>query len=182
MESVLALVCIVFFAVLTYGFIQGANIDRFHVQNCRSLYIPEDIDLSIASQSIQGLDIDGLKKRARELDASREFVDTSDEVDLKVYIVRNSISDEHILFEQLDKTLDKDAIKREGDHVRLRISNEVKQMSDREKKDISEDLGIKNNDSDIIDTLINKMESKPWLKDPATMIDELKKDTGVYDY
>ena len=182
MESVLALICIVFFAVLTYGFIQGANLDRFHIQNCRSLYIPEDIDLATAFQSIQGLDIDGLKKRARELDASREFVDKSDEVDLKVYIVRNSISDKHILFKQLDKTLDKEIIKREGDRVRIRISNEVKNMSDREKKDISEDLGIKNNDADIIDTLIHQTESKPWLKDPTTTIDELRKDVGVYDY
>ena len=182
MESVLALICIVFFAVLTYGFIQGANIDRFHIQNCRSLYIPEDIDLETAFQSIQGLDTDGLKKRARELDANREFVDKSDDVDLKVYIVRNSISDEHILFKQLDKTLDKEIITREGDRVRIRISNEVRNMSDQEKKDISEDLGIKNNDADIINALIHQTESKPWLKDPTTTIDELRKDVGVYDY
>ena len=44
MESVLALICIVFFVILTYGFIEGANLDRFHVQSCRTLYIPEDID------------------------------------------------------------------------------------------------------------------------------------------
>ena len=107
MESVLALICIVFFAVLTYGFIQGANLDRFHVQSCRNIYVPEDMDLSVAIQSIHGLDKERLKKRARDLGAKKSFVDTLSESDLKVYIVQNSVSNEHINFEELESVIKK---------------------------------------------------------------------------
>ena len=102
MESVLALICIVFFVILTYGFIEGANLDRFHVQSCRTLYIPEDIDLATALQSIEGLDKKGLQGRARSLGADKSRVDKLSIQDLKIYIVQKSVSNEHIMFEKLE--------------------------------------------------------------------------------
>jgi len=109
MRSVVALISIGFLAVLTYGFIQGANLNRFHVNSCRNIYVPEDMDLSVALQSIRGLGIQALRARARDLGARKSFVEKLPELDLKIYIIQNSMSNEHIAFESLEKTIqDKD--------------------------------------------------------------------------
>ena len=115
MRSVLALISIGFFAVLTYGFIQGTNLDRFHVQSCRTIYVPEDMDLSVALQSVKGLSIQALRARARDLGAKKLFVDKLSELDLKIYIIQKSISNEHIPFETLETIIqdkDKDKFKK----------------------------------------------------------------------
>ena len=66
MESILAILCIVFFAVLTYGLVQSSNITKYHLDDCRTIYIPEEIDLETAYKSIKGKNLNALKKRARE--------------------------------------------------------------------------------------------------------------------
>jgi hypothetical protein len=111
MDSILAILCIVFFAVLTYGLVQGRNLTKDHLYNCRTLYIPEDIDLETAYKSVLHKKLDSLKKRARELGATKLFVDTFKEEDepwleLKEYIIVNSISEEHILFNDIQLDID----------------------------------------------------------------------------
>jgi len=105
MESVLSLLCIVFFSLLTYGLIQGYNLQKHHKFNCRTIYIPEDIDLETAFDSIKYKNLDQLKKRARQLGATKDFVDSLSELELKVFIVQNSISNEHILFKELEEEI-----------------------------------------------------------------------------
>ena len=67
MNSLLSIFCIVFFSIITYAVITGANLNKNHKYNCRTLYIPEDIDLETAFDSVQYKDINELKKRAKEL-------------------------------------------------------------------------------------------------------------------
>ena len=105
MKSVLSIVCIAFLAILTYGLIQGSNLQNHHKYNCQTLYISENIDLETAYKSIEGKDTSGLKKRARQLGASKEFVDPLSDIELKVFIIQTSISDEHILFEELEEEI-----------------------------------------------------------------------------
>ena len=105
MESVLALLCIVFFILLTYGLIQGHNLQKHHKFNCRTIYIPEDIDLETAFQTIENKDTNQLKKRARQLGATKDFVDSITDIELKVFIIQTSISNEHILFKELEEEI-----------------------------------------------------------------------------
>lgn len=105
MESVLALLCMFFFTLLTYGLIQGHNLQKHHKFNCRNIYIPEDIDLETAFDSIKYKDLNQLKKRARQLGATKDFVDSISDLELKVFIVQTSISDEHILFKELEEEI-----------------------------------------------------------------------------
>jgi len=105
MESILAILCIVFFVIVTYGLIQGANLTKFHKDNCRTIYLPEHIDLETAFKHVDGKSLDELKKRGRSLGASKGFVDKSTEKDLKIFIIQNSISDEHILFNDLSEDI-----------------------------------------------------------------------------
>ena len=105
MESVLALLCIVFFTLLTYGLIQGHNLQKHHKFNCRTIYIPEDIDLETAFKTVDHKDTNQLKKRARQLGATKEFVDSITDIELKVFIIQTSISEEHILFKELEEEI-----------------------------------------------------------------------------
>jgi len=79
--------------------------NKFHKHNCRTLYIPEAMDLEGAFHSIKGLDSDGLKRRALEVGGTHEYVDTVTDIDLKVFIIQNSLSDEHILFKDIRKDI-----------------------------------------------------------------------------
>tara|TARA_Y100000389_G_scaffold66357_1_gene62454 strand:+ start:261 stop:848 length:588 start_codon:yes stop_codon:yes gene_type:complete len=110
MESILAIFCIVSLTILMYGLIQSSNINKFHKYNCHTLYIPEDLDLEEAFKSVDNLSLDSLKKRARVLGASREFIDKynkeEDKKYLKSFIIQESISDEHILFDDITKKID----------------------------------------------------------------------------
>lgn len=110
MNSVLSIVCIIFFAFLTHLFIKGYNEIRDHKYDCRTLLIPEDIDLDAALESITGINKNGLKKRALELGASQAFVDETSDMDLKIYIVQTSIEEKHIrTFEIEDKIKEREA-------------------------------------------------------------------------
>jgi hypothetical protein len=105
MDSILAILCIVFLCVLTYGLIQGYNLSKFHKYNCHTLYIPENLDLEQAFQSVTNRNLDELKKKARMQGATREFVDKytteDDKKYLKSFIIQNIISDEHILLSDI---------------------------------------------------------------------------------
>ena len=128
MESILAILCIVFFAVLTYGLVQGRNLTKNHLYNCRTLYIPEDVDLETAYKSVLHKGLHSLKKRARELGASKSFVDRFKEDDepwleLKEYIIVNSISDEHILFNDISGDIVNKELVKKRDYCRKNNNN-----------------------------------------------------------
>jgi hypothetical protein len=55
------------------------------------------MNLDQAIQSVNGLSMNELKKRARQLSATDEFIKEADMIDLKLYIVQYSISEDHIV-------------------------------------------------------------------------------------
>lgn len=195
MESILAILCIVFLAVLTYGLVQGHNLTKEHLYNCRTIYIPEDIDLETAYNSVVNKDLNGLKKRASELGARKQYLDTFDDKEtspsklkefvneLQKYIIRNSISDEHILFEEIDKKIDK----KESKKMKERIKHEVDNMTltDELKSDLSRDLGIDSGLSipafknELIKIMIKKHSGIQDFKDPYITIQELRNDANM---
>ena len=196
MESVLAVLCIVFFAILTYGLVQGRNLTKDHLYNCRTLYIPEYIDLELAYKNVTDKNLDALKKRARELGASQKFVKRfdkdSDKTDLKKFIILNSISNEHILFDSIEDRLDsKETHKRELNNITTRVTNEVNNIptpiSPTKKKELYRDLDIdiSGTDNEIKEQLIKKyIEQSISMKafnDPSISIQELRKDAGLDD-
>ena len=102
MDSVLSIVCIIFFALLTHYYIKGYNILRNHKYDCKTLYIPEDFDVDTALETVSGATRDELKKRALTLGASQIFVDNESEIEIKKYIIQTSISDSHIMTEEIE--------------------------------------------------------------------------------
>tara|TARA_Y100000022_G_C13190485_1_gene347806 strand:- start:20 stop:424 length:405 start_codon:yes stop_codon:yes gene_type:complete len=107
MESILAILCIIFFCYLTHIIIKGINENKDHIHNCKTLFIPENLDIDASFESIKGLNRSQLKKRARQLGASKEFVDKTNNLDLKIYIIQGSISQDHILTINIDNELKK---------------------------------------------------------------------------
>ena len=187
MESVLAILCIVFFAVLTYGLIQGRNLTKNHLDDCRVIYVPEEINLELAYKSITNKDLNSLKRRARELGATREFVDKFKEsddkhpyIELKKFILVNSISNEHISFDKVED----DIKKREKENIQRRIDNELSNV--KYIKEQANQLGIKYDDGVDINKL-KKQVKKELLKktsgmeSPITKIQELREDAGLDD-
>ncbi len=184
MESILAILCIVFFAVLTYGLVQSSNITKYHLDDCRTIYIPEEIDLETAYKSIKGKNLNALKKRARELGASKEFVDTfKDEKESKLklseYIIRNSISDEHILLEDVGEKIKK----KEADRMGKRINEEVDTMklTENKMKELSKDLGISLEPKSTFKQRLKAimLEQTSGNKELNNMIQALRKDAGM---
>lgn len=116
MDSVLSIVCIIFFSILTHYYIKGYNTLRHHKYNCKTLYIPEDFDVDTALETVTGATRDELKKRALTLGAEQSFVDNESEIEIKKYIIQTSISDSHIMTEEIE-----DKIKqREKDRSKIR--------------------------------------------------------------
>jgi hypothetical protein len=186
MESVLSILCIVFFAVLTYGLIQGRNLTKNHLDDCRVIYVPEEINLELAYKSIANKDLNSLKRRARELGATREFVDKFKEsvdkhsyIELKKFILVNSISNEHILFDKVED----DIKKREKDNIQRRIENELSNM--KYLKEQAKQLGIKYDGVNInklkeqVKTELLKKTS--GMESPITKIQALRIDAGLDD-
>lgn len=102
MDSVLSIVCIIFFAFLTHYYIKGYNTLRHNKYNCKTLYIPEDFDVDTALETVTGATRDELKKRALTLGATQSFVDNESEIEIKKYIIQTSISDSHIMTEEIE--------------------------------------------------------------------------------
>lgn len=185
MESILAIACIFFFAVLTYALIQGHNLTKFHKYNCHTLYIPENLNLDQAFQSVDNLSLDALKKKARIQGASREFVDKyKDEDDkkyLKSFIIQKVISDENILFTDITE----DSATR--DNI---VKREYCRSLTRENKT---DVTCPTNPNSLVDysnvilpTPTNKLEEEHVLlkyefMSPDDIIDYMKKDQEDYE-
>ena len=106
MESILVILCIVFFLIFTHGFVEYGNSNKFHTYNCHTIYIPEDLDLETTFKFVNSLSHDGLKKRARYMGATKQFADTAKIKELKAYIIQNSLTDEHILFTDITEDIE----------------------------------------------------------------------------
>ena len=172
MDSVLAIICIILFAILTYGLIRGRNLTKNHLIDCRTIYIPEEYDLEMAYKSINTNNINLLKKRASELGASNDFLKKiKNEIKLKEFILLHSISNNHILFDKVETKIKE----REKGRVRSRIKQKIDSMNNTQLKK-QYDTTMK---KDIINKLLKKTDSK--FTNPKLTIKELKEDAGIYD-
>ncbi len=110
MESIIAIICIVFIIIITYAIVQGNNLTKFHKYNCHTVYIPDNINLEQAFQRVNNLSLNALKKKARELGASKQFIEKyykdEDKKYLKSYIIQQSISDDNILFNDITEDIE----------------------------------------------------------------------------
>ena len=97
MNSVLSIICIVFFAYLIHYIIKGYNQMKEHGISCKSIYIPEDFDLNVALETVAGLSRIKLERRALELGIKRGIIKDKNDTDLKVLIIQTSIEDKHIV-------------------------------------------------------------------------------------
>ena len=100
MDTVLCIVCIIALCVLVYYLTMGYSRTKQYRYDCKTIYIPETMDIDLAFQSVNGLKINELKKRAIQLGATEDFINNSDKIKLKLYIIQNSISEDHILTTQ----------------------------------------------------------------------------------
>ena len=105
MRSLLTIGCILFLVILSYGFIQGANYKQHHKYACKTIFIPEDIDIETAFESVNTTNIHKLRKRARSLGASKDQVEAMSLMELKVYILQMSVSEEHIVTQQVEQEI-----------------------------------------------------------------------------
>tara|TARA_B100000925_G_scaffold225740_1_gene174273 strand:+ start:148 stop:576 length:429 start_codon:yes stop_codon:yes gene_type:complete len=105
MESLLTIGCVLFLVILSYGFIQGVNYKQHHKYNCKTIFIPEDIDIDTAFDSVNTTNIHKLRKRARSLGATKDQVESMTLMELKVYIIQMSVSEEHIVTQQLEQEI-----------------------------------------------------------------------------
>lgn len=125
MNVILSILIITILSIFVYGFVQGYQLTKDHKYDCHTIYIPEDLDVDTAFQSIDGKSHNQLKKRARELGANRQFVERADPYDLRLFILQTSISNEHIL------TLDLEQEIRDRDEINYEVrSNEEIQTTD----------------------------------------------------
>lgn len=105
MRSLLTIGCILFLVILSYGFIQGVNYKQHHKYTCKTIFIPEDIDIETAFDSVNTTNIHKLRKRARSLGASKDQVESMSSMELKVYIIQMSVSEEHIVTQQVEQEI-----------------------------------------------------------------------------
>ena len=104
MRSLLTIGCI-FLVILSYGFIQGVNYKQHHKYACKTIFIPEDIDIETAFESVNTTNIHKLRKRARSLGASKDQVEAMSLMELKVYILQIYVSEEHIVTQQVEQEI-----------------------------------------------------------------------------
>ena len=105
MNSILSILCITFFSLLTYAVVSGYNLQKKHKYDCKTIIIPEDMDIDTALESVRGLTMDQLKKRAHKLGATTQFLDSSDDITLKMFIIQNSVSDDNIVTNDIEGDL-----------------------------------------------------------------------------
>ena len=120
MDTVLCIVCITALCILVYYLTMGYSRTRQYRYDCKTLYIPETMDIDLAFQSVDGLSLNELKKRALQLGATEEFINTKDKIKLKLYIIQYSISEDHILTTQDKSRID---AQEEKDKVSIILNN-----------------------------------------------------------
>lgn len=182
MISAWAIVCIIFVAILMRGYILAVNINKHHEYSCRSIIIPEDIDIPTAFTDIIGRDINFLKKRASSLGATREFINSSSLLELKVFILQNSISERHIIFEELEQSI----VDKEIENYNLRNPDNpyIPQDGDTPReiiRDLQENYNLES-----VETY-NLLSDNPFdpttvdVLDPRLSIQELREDLDIDD-
>ena len=81
------------------------NYKQHHKYACKTIFIPEDIDIETAFESVNTTNIHKLRKRARSLGASKDQVEAMSLMELKVYILQMSVSEEHIVTQQVEQEI-----------------------------------------------------------------------------
>jgi hypothetical protein len=107
MNSVLTILCIVFLSYLTHYIIKGYNQIKEHGIHCKTIYIPEDFDLSVALDTVAGIPRIKLERRALELGIKRNVINSKNDMDLKIYIVQKSIEEKHIMTMEIEENIKK---------------------------------------------------------------------------
>ena len=120
MDTVLCIVCITLLCILVYYLTWGYSRTRQYRYDCKTIYIPETMDIDLAIESVDGLSLNQLKKRALQLGATEQFIQTDDIIKLKLYIIQYSISEDHILTTQDKSRID---AQEEKDKVSLILNN-----------------------------------------------------------
>ena len=105
MNSVLSIICIIFFAYLIHYIIKGYNQMKEHGISCKTIYIPEDYDLNVALDTVVGLSRNKLERRALELGIKRSVIKDKNDTDLKVIIIQKSIEDKHIMTMEIEEKI-----------------------------------------------------------------------------
>ena len=105
MNSVLSIICIIFFAYLIHYLIKGYNKYREYGVNCKTIYIPEDFDLDVALDTVVGLSRNMLERRALELGILRDNIKDKNDTDLKILIIQKSIEDKHIMTMEIEEKI-----------------------------------------------------------------------------
>ena len=116
MNSVLSIICIVFFAYLIHYIIKGYNQMKEHGIPCKTLYIPEEFNLNVALDTVTGLSRIKLERRALELGIKRSVIKDKNDTDLKILIIQKSIEDKHIVTMEIEEKIKE----REAGRVLLR--------------------------------------------------------------
>lgn len=101
MDTLISIVCTIGLCVIVYYLTMGYNRTKKYRYDCKTIYIPETMDVDLAFQSVNGLSINQLKKRALQLGATEEFINnTNDKIKLKLFIIQNSVGEDHIVTTQ----------------------------------------------------------------------------------
>jgi len=130
MNSVLSIICIIFFAYLIHYLIKGYNKYREYGVNCKTIYIPEDFDLDVALDTVVGLSRNMLERRALDLGILRDNIKDKNDTDLKILIIQKSIEDKHIMTMEIEEKI------KEREKRRLII----RELSNNEEVDINNDI------------------------------------------
>ena len=130
MNSVLSILCIIFFAYLIHYLIKGYNKYREYGVNCKPIYILEDYDLDVALDTVVGLSRNMLERRALELGILRDNIKDKNDTDLKILIIQKSIEDKHIMTMEIEEKI------KEREKRRLII----RELSNNEEVDINNDI------------------------------------------
>ena len=149
MNSVLSIICIAFFAYLTYYIIKGYNQMKEHGIPCKTLYIPEGFDLNVALDTVTGLSRIKLERRALELGIKRNVIKDKNDTDLKILIIQKSIEDKHIVTMEIEEKIKE----REANRVLLR------EMSDGDKLKINYDQLPQLNPNITLDALRDDLDN-----------------------
>ena len=77
MRSLYTIGCVFFFSNHVYVSPKGVNYKQNHKYACKTIFIPEDIDIETAFGSVNTTNIHKLRKRAKVIRASKDQVEAS---------------------------------------------------------------------------------------------------------
>lgn len=107
MNTILSIVCITLLVFITYIISKGIHENKNYYVSCKSLYIPEDLDVNLALENYGSMKRLELEKKARSLGATKEFIDKLTLLELKIYVIQSSITSKHIITDDLEDSINR---------------------------------------------------------------------------